>query len=50
MRPGSHSLNQGIYSILERAKMTSAKPVSTPMATSPALSKFEGLSMSDPLP
>jgi Reverse transcriptase (RNA-dependent DNA polymerase) len=38
-----------IYSILERAKMTGAKPVSTPMATSPALSKFEGISMSDPL-
>jgi Reverse transcriptase (RNA-dependent DNA polymerase) len=38
-----------IYSILERAKMTGAKLVSTPMATSPALSKFEGLSMADPL-
>jgi hypothetical protein len=37
-----------IYLIFERDKMTEAKPVSTLMATSPALIKFRGESMSDP--
>jgi Reverse transcriptase (RNA-dependent DNA polymerase) len=37
-----------IYTILDWAKMTGVKPVSTPMATYPALSKFDGDTMLDP--
>jgi Reverse transcriptase (RNA-dependent DNA polymerase) len=37
-----------IYSILDRAKMTGAKSISTPMATTPALTKSDRESMLDP--
>jgi hypothetical protein len=37
-----------IYDILDRAKMTGAKPIKTPMATTHALTKFDGESMLDP--
>jgi hypothetical protein len=36
-----------ILSILERAHMSGAKPISTPMTVSPALSKYEGDLMPD---
>jgi Reverse transcriptase (RNA-dependent DNA polymerase) len=38
--------SKSILSILERAHMSGVKPISTPMAVSPALSKYEG----DPMP
>jgi Reverse transcriptase (RNA-dependent DNA polymerase) len=42
------SQSKHIYSILDRAKMKGAKPVSTPMATGQSLSKFGGEQMHDP--
>jgi hypothetical protein len=47
----SLSLTQSsyIYSILDHAKMTGAKTVSTPIATFPVLSKDGGETMTEPL-
>jgi hypothetical protein len=42
------TLSKYIYGILDQAKMTGAKPISTLMATTPALTKFDGESMLDP--